>query len=59
MTNGRFLKECVGMSKALLFVAEQVKPFPPRGKLVYDKKAALTLADELRDLADVVEEAAG
>jgi hypothetical protein len=46
------------MSKALLFVAEQAKHCKPRSKLVYDKKAALTLADELRDLADVVEEAA-
>ena len=59
MTNGRFVKECEGFSKALLAVAEQAKGCKPKSKLVYDKEAASIFADELRDFADVIEKAAG
>jgi hypothetical protein len=59
MTNGRFVKQCEGFSKAFLTLVEQAKHCKPRSKLVYDKEAASIFADELRDFADVIEKAAG
>ncbi len=58
MTNGKFIRECEGLAKALLATAKQAEGAVPEDEMQYDKTAAPIMADDLRNLANEIEKAA-